>query len=202
MSLKDNIIFESLRLFSLKGFLSTSIQDIMDAAHTSKGGFYNHFRSKEALFFTVLEEARKIWRENNLDGLDRITDPLEKVNQIIVNYRDRYLKDTTKLPGGCIFVTLSVELDDQRPHLSEELNKGFIGLKTMLKRYLDEAKRIGCLPKNCDVKAVTELIFSVVLGTTVMYGIEKRPATSDLAINSLLQYLDELSVSAGNCKPA
>jgi len=202
MSLKDNIISESLRLFSLKGFLSTSIQDIMDAAHTSKGGLYNHFKSKEDLFFRVLEEARKIWRENNLDGLDRITDPLEKVNQIIVNYRDRYLKDTTKLPGGCIFVTLSVELDDQRPHLSEELNKGFAGLKAMLKRYLDEAKRIGRLPKNCDVKAVTELIFSVILGTTVMYGIEKRPATSDLAINSLLRYLDELSVSAGNRKPA
>ena len=202
MSLKDNIISESLRLFSLKGFLSTSIQDIMDAAHTSKGGLYNHFKSKEDLFFRVLEEARKIWRENNLDGLDRITDPLEKVNQIIVNYRDRYLKDTTKLPGGCIFVTLSVELDDQRPHLSEELNKGFAGLKAMLKRYLDEAKRIGRLPKNCDVKAVTELIFSVILGTTVTYGIEKRPATSDLAINSLLRYLDELSVSAGNRKPA
>ena len=202
MSLKDNIISESLRLFSLKGFLSTSIQDIMDAAHTSKGGLYNHFKSKEDLFFRVLEEARKIWRENNLDGLDRITDPLEKVNQIIVNYRDRYLKDTTKLPGGCIFVTLSVELDDQRPHLSEELNKGFAGLKAMLKRYLDEAKRIGRLPKNCDVKAVTELIFSVILGTTVMNGIEKRPATSDLAINSLLRYLDELSVSAGNRKPA
>jgi TetR/AcrR family transcriptional repressor of nem operon len=202
MSLKDNIISESLRLFSLKGFLRTSIQDIMDAAHTSKGGLYNHFKSKEDLFFRVLEEARKIWRESNLDGLDRITDPLEKVKRIIVNYRDRYLKDTTKLPGGCIFVTLSVELDDQRPHLSKELNKGFIGLKTMLKRYLEEAKRIGRLRKNCDVRAVTELIFSVILGSSVMYGIEKHPATSDLAINSLLHYLDELSVSAGNCKPA
>ncbi|MBW2094104.1 MAG: TetR/AcrR family transcriptional regulator [Deltaproteobacteria bacterium] len=198
MSLKDNIISESLRLFSLKGFLSTSIQDIMDAAHTSKGGFYNHFKSKEALFFRVLEEARKIWRENNLDGLDQITDPFEKVKRIIINYRDRYLKDTAKLPGGCIFVTLSVELDDQRPHLSKELNKGFNGLKAMLKRYLDEAKRIGRLRKNCDVRAITELIFSVILGTTVMYGIEKHPATSDLAINSLLHYLDELSVSVEN----
>ena len=202
MSLKDNIIFESLRLFSLKGFLSTSIQDIMDAAHTSKGGFYNYFKSKEDLFFKVLEEARKIWRENNLDGLEQITDPFEKVKRVIVNYRDRYLKDTTKLPGGCIFVTLSVELDDQRPHLSKELNKGFIGLKAMLKRHLDEAKRIGRLRKNCDVRAVTELVFSVILGTTVMYGIEKHPATSDLAINSLLDYLDELSVSTGNGKVA
>lgn len=200
MSLKENIIFESLRLFSLKGFLSTSIQDIMDAAHTSKGGFYNYFKSKEDLFFKVLEEARKIWRENNLDGLDQITDPIEKVKRVIVNYRDRYLKDTTKLPGGCIFVTLSVELDDQLPHLAKELNKGFIGLKAMLMRYLDEAKRIGRLRKNCDVRAVTEMVFSVILGTTVMYGIEKHPATSDLAIDSLLDYLDELSVSTGNGK--
>jgi len=59
MSLKETIIHESLRLFSLKGFLSTSINDILEAANTSKGGFYNHFASKEELFFEVLDEARK-----------------------------------------------------------------------------------------------------------------------------------------------
>ncbi len=197
MNLKDKIISESLRLFSLKGFLSTSIQDIMDAAHTSKGGLYNHFRSKEDLFLTVLEEARKIWRDNNLEGLDQIRDPLAKVKQLLENYRDRYLKDTRKLPGGCIFVTLSVELDDQRPHLSRELNKGFVGLKAMLNRYLEEARRTGKIRKTCDVRAVTELIFSVILGTAVMYGIEKDPATSDLAINSLLDYIDALSTESG-----
>lgn len=197
MNLKDKIISESLRLFSLKGFLSTSIQDIMDAAHTSKGGLYNHFRSKEDLFLTVLEEARKIWRDNNLEGLDQIRDPLAKVKQLLENYRDRYLKDTRKLPGGCIFVTLSVELDDQRPHLSRELNKGFVGLKAMLNRYLDEARRTGRIRKTCDVRAVTELIFSVILGTAVMYGVEKDPATSDLAINSLLDYIDALSTESG-----
>ena len=43
MSLKEKIIHESLKLFSLNGFLSTSILDIISAAETSKGGFYNHF---------------------------------------------------------------------------------------------------------------------------------------------------------------
>jgi AcrR family transcriptional regulator len=57
-NLKERIIHESLRLFSLKGFLSTSITDILEAADTSKGGFYNHFASKEDLFFQVLDEAR------------------------------------------------------------------------------------------------------------------------------------------------
>ncbi|MEJ2365372.1 MAG: TetR family transcriptional regulator, partial [Deltaproteobacteria bacterium] len=33
-----------MRLFSMKGFLSTSITDILEAADASKGGFYNHFK--------------------------------------------------------------------------------------------------------------------------------------------------------------
>ena len=78
MNLKETIIHESLKLFSLKGFLSTSIHDILLAANTSKGGFYNHFTSKEDLFFQVLDEARGIWREKNLSNLDQIENPLEK----------------------------------------------------------------------------------------------------------------------------
>ena len=78
MILKEKIIHESLRLFSLKGFTSTSIQDILAAANTSKGGFYNHFSSKEDLFYQVLDEARKIWRERNLSGLKQAESSLEK----------------------------------------------------------------------------------------------------------------------------
>ena len=81
MNLKERIIHESLRLFSLKGFLSTSIQDILSAAQTSKGGFYNHFKSKEDLFYQVLEEARKIWRERCLYRLDQEKDAVSKVKQ-------------------------------------------------------------------------------------------------------------------------
>ena len=102
--LKERIIHESLRLFSLKGFLSTSITDILEAAGTSKGGFYNHFASKEDLFFQVLDEARRIWREKNLSGLDQIESPVGKVKKLMENYRDRYLKDTENFPGGCILL--------------------------------------------------------------------------------------------------
>ena len=118
MNLKEKIIHESLKLFSLKGFLSTSIHDIIMAANTSKGGFYNHFKSKEDLFFQVLEEARRIWREKNLKGLADIENPIEKIKKFLENFRDLYLIDSEKFPGGCIFVTFSVELNDQRPHLS------------------------------------------------------------------------------------
>lgn len=193
MDLKERIIAESLKLFSLKGFLSTSTHDILEAANTSKGGLYNHFGSKEDLFFAVLSEARRIWREATLADLDRVERPVEKIKKLLENYRDRYLKDKTNFPGGCIFVTLSVELDDQKPALSRELNKGFAGLKAMINTLLDEGKKSGELRRDVNTKAVTEMIFAGMLGASVIYGMEKSAASLDESIGSLIEYLDKLA---------
>jgi AcrR family transcriptional regulator len=193
MDLKEKIIYETLKLFSSKGFLSTSTHDILEAAHTSKGGLYNHFRSKEDLFFTVLSEARKIWREKNLEGLDKIENPVGKVKKLLENYKDRYLKDTKTFPGGCIFVALSVELDDQRPHLSREINEGFVRLKAMIKEFLDLGKISGELRGDVDTEAVTEMVFAGMLGASVNYGMQKSSDSLEQSINSLINYIDSMA---------
>lgn len=192
IALKEKIVRESLKLFSLKGFLSTSIHDIMREAKTSKGGLYNHFKSKDEIFSAVLSEARKVWRERNLAGLEQIENPVEKVKKLLENYRDRYLKDTQTFPGGCIFVTLSVELDDQRPDFSRELNEGFVRLKAMIRRFLDQGKENGELRGEVNTEAVTEMIFSGMLGASVIYGTGKFFAGLDQCINSLIDYLESL----------
>lgn len=193
VDLKQKIIQQSLKLFSLKGFLSTSIQDIMEATKASKGGLYNHFKSKDEIFVAVLSEARKLWRQRNLEGLDKIEKPVEKVKKLLKNYRDRYLKDTESFPGGCLFVTLSVELDDQRSDFSQELNEGFSRLKAMIKRYLDQGKDSGNLRREVDTGAVTEMIFAGMLGASVIFGTEKTARSVDRCFNALIDYLDSLS---------
>ena len=192
MILKEKIIHESLRLFSLKGFTSTSIQDILAAANTSKGGFYNHFSSKEDLFYKVLDEARKIWRERNLAGLDQAESSLEKVTILLRNYMDRYLKDADNFPGGCVFITLAVELSDQLPHLSKEIEKGFVGLKNLYKRLLDEGKESGELNRNVNTDAITEMIFNSMLGASVVFNANKSTTGLDKSVNSLIDYLEQL----------
>jgi len=192
MLLKEKIIHESLRLFSLKGFTSTSIQDILAAANTSKGGFYNHFSSKEDLFYVVLDEARKIWRERNLIGLEQAGTALEKVTILLRNYKDRYLKDADNFPGGCVFITLAVELSDQMPHLSKEIEKGFVGLKKLYRRLLDEGKKSGELNKNANTDAITEMIFNSMLGASVVFNANKSTTGLDKSVDSLIDYLEHL----------
>jgi AcrR family transcriptional regulator len=192
MSLKEKIIHDSLRLFSLKGFLGTSLQDILSAADTSKGGFYNHFQSKEDLFYYVLTEARQIWRSKNLAGLDEIDDPVGKTIKLLQNFRDQYLKDSEDFPGGCVFITLSVELNDQRPHLSEEITKGFVGLKNMIFRLLEQGKETGKLDKSIDSNTVTEILFAGMLGASVIFGVDKSAESLEQSINALISYVESL----------
>jgi TetR/AcrR family transcriptional repressor of nem operon len=192
VNLKDTIVHESLKLFSLNGFLSTSIQDILSAANTSKGGFYNHFSSKEDLFFQVLDEARKIWRDRNLQGLDEIIHPIDKVIRLLENYKDRYLLDAEKFPGGCIFIMFAVELGDSRPHLSREVQKGFTGLKTMLQRILENGQMSTREYNGLSSDTIAEIIFNGMLGASVNYSADKSYVALDGSINALIDYLDRL----------
>jgi len=194
VSLKDRIIHESLRQFSTKGFMSTSISDILASVGTSKGGLYNHFKSKEELLFAALSEARKIWRQRNLAGLDHLKRPLDKLTKLLENYRDNYLADSENFPGGCIFVALAVELNDQQPHLAKEVNEGFQRFKTMIKRLLDQEKEAGHLENGIDTGMVAEMIFSGILGACVAYTSDKSKENLDRNIKGLIAFLTMISL--------
>ena len=195
MTLREKIIRESMKLFSLKGYLSASITDILEAANTSKGGFYNHFSSKEDLFFAVLADAQRIWREKVLYGVRDLEGPLERVKLILINYKDRYLKDSETFPGGCIFITFSVELDDQLPHLSAEVNKGFVGFKALLKRILDQSQEMGELNPSVNTETISGMLFSSMVGSSVLFGVDKSTERLDKSINSLIEYLEQNQLS-------
>lgn len=192
MPLKEDIIYEAMKLFSLKGYMNTGVSEIIEAVGSSKGGFYNHFTSKEELFHEALHQAQKMWRDRVLDGLNELESPLEKVIRILENYRDQYLKDGENFPGGCIFITFSVELDDQHPQLMQEVNKGFVGLKNMLKMYLEEAKELGELNQNVNTNRLTEMIFSGMIGSSVLFGVEKSTVILDRSINALVDYINDV----------
>ena len=194
MKLKDRIIQESLRLFSLKGYSGTSIEDILQITNSSKGGFYNHFKTKDDLFFHVLEEAIQIWRERNLTGLGPNKSPLTNIRIFLENFRDYYLKDADNFPGGCVFITLLVELKDQKPHLAQEINKGFLGMKNMLMRYFTQAQDEGELKDDVNIEAMTAIIFSGILGATITYNADHSEENVNKTIHYLIDYIENMKI--------
>jgi AcrR family transcriptional regulator len=197
MNLKGKIITEAARLFSEKGFLNTSITEILDAAGTSKGGLYNHFRNKEELCLAVLAESRRVWREINLAGVRETASPLGRIYRILENYRDRYLPDSARVPGGCIFIRVSVESSDlarQWPKLAAEVATGFTRFKAMLRRNLDQARTEGEIAAEISTEEAADMIFSAMMGASVIYSMGRSRTELDRSINSIIHYIDSKRV--------
>lgn len=194
-NLKERIIHEALRLFSLQGYINTSVDDILQAAQASKGGMYNHFRSKDELFKAVLQEGRRIWRAKVLEGIGDPPRNLEKLELLLENYRNKYLRDRYNIPGGCIFVSLSTELDDQHPEFASLIHKGFEGVKRLLKQLLKDAEAAGELKPGVNSDALAEMIFSCMVGISVLYSMDKSNQTLDDGFNPLLDYLRSLAAT-------
>lgn len=51
-----NILEAAQKLFSRTGYAAASVKDICDEAGVSKGAFYHHFPSKQAVFLALLDE--------------------------------------------------------------------------------------------------------------------------------------------------
>ena len=68
----ENIITTATALFLEKGYEQTSIQDILDALHLSKGGLYHHFESKEAILSAVMEHCSKEYQKQLHDIINSI----------------------------------------------------------------------------------------------------------------------------------
>ena len=60
---RARIVQSALKLFAGKGYEATGVAELCADAEVSKGAFYHHFPSKQAIFLELLQE----W----LQGLDR-----------------------------------------------------------------------------------------------------------------------------------
>lgn len=92
MDKREEIMQSAIRLFSEKGYFSTSVQEIADDCGISKGTLYNFFDSKEALLIHVIEHSNKKILQNALNiNLEPSLSPKEKLTKRIVAQFDEFL---------------------------------------------------------------------------------------------------------------
>lgn len=77
---KKEILRTAETLFCKNGYETTSIQDILDILHTSKGSFYHHYASKELLLEEICRVRAESLAENVISSIRENVTPLENLN--------------------------------------------------------------------------------------------------------------------------
>ena len=188
---RQNIIAKALRLFCVKGYYNTSINDILVATGLTKGGLYGHFASKEELWYAVYDEALGIWRKIVFRGIQSNADPLERIQTLIEN------DIKTKLgkhifEGGCFFHSMLVELSGQSDAMSSHLMQGFNQLAGLLCTWLKQAEQQGLVKDNLNFKEIANYIIIALNGAAALYAPSRDPAILDQTVSQLHFYIQQL----------
>ena len=80
---KQDIIRTAEIRFCRDGYEKTSIQDILDDLRTSKGSFYHHFASKEALLGEICRNRAESTSAGVFERLEEIKGTRERLNALI-----------------------------------------------------------------------------------------------------------------------
>jgi TetR/AcrR family transcriptional regulator, transcriptional repressor for nem operon len=177
LATRDRILAEAARLFALKGYHDTKLEELLSAAEVTTGAFFHHFGSKEDLGFAVLDRHMGK-RRQLLDEIERrmppppVDDPLAQVFrrldaiQVMVRQREHR-------KGGCIIGNLSTALSDTHDGFRRRLAECFDEMALEFKPHLDAAVQMAGRGLRVDTWALAQYIVAVIEGSIMLTRTQK-----------------------------
>ncbi|MFC1997117.1 TetR/AcrR family transcriptional regulator [Chloroflexota bacterium] len=133
------ILSAAINIFSHKGYHNTSVDEIVKAAETSKGGIYFHFLSKQDIFLGLIDEfadllERRISKsiQDCNGGIQRVDAALNALLETFQEYRKLSKIFLVQAVGlGIAFEDKQLQIHDRfimivKTHLDEAVEEGAI----------------------------------------------------------------------------
>jgi TetR/AcrR family transcriptional repressor of nem operon len=118
---RRRILEVAAEAFAERGYVGTSLSEVLKASGVTKGGFYFHFPSKEALALATLRHKQEQWSAAVMAAVLRRPRALEQLDAMIDALCDLHEHDPT-----CRAVSrLCTELGDEHPELRPQLTPQF-----------------------------------------------------------------------------
>lgn len=155
------IISAATQLFVQKGFFGTSISDLAKATKLTKGAFYHHFESKDALFFAVIKSMRETWNAEVARHVFANKDPLSRLTSIIENHT-RMLGENENF---CLLLNgLVMEMDGVNPEFMIALEEVYTDLATFIESIVRKGKISGQIRSDLNAQLVAMNMIGMLRG--------------------------------------
>lgn len=140
-----------------KGFQGVSITDILDKTDLTKGAFFHHFPTKEALGYALVDETlREMTLDRWIRPLDDYENPVEGIvlnlKRIIDSMPDEHLG------VGCPLNNLIQEMSTVDPVFRDKLNAVLELWIAGVEKNLKRAKARGYLSSGINIRHLAEFI--------------------------------------------
>jgi TetR/AcrR family transcriptional repressor of nem operon len=193
LSTRDRLVFAAMKLFGEKGYLSTSVQDILREAGANAGSLYHAFPTKQDVLVAVLDLYRQGIEPMLLaPAWAGVDDPIEKIFALLASYR-RALEISDCL-YGCPIGSIALELHEPDPPVRHLLSVNFMQWVGHVERCLVEAG--PRLPADLDRHVLAILVLNVMEGGVMQARTHRDLETFDASVAGLRDYITRLEKAA------
>ncbi|BDZ72516.1 TetR family transcriptional regulator [Methylophaga marina] len=185
---RHQILSTAQQIILGKGFAAVGLNEILKAANVPKGSFYHYFESKEHFGTALLEH----YFEQYIAGLDTQlkADKRPAVERLIAyfeQWKSNQCNDTSM--DRCLVVKLSGEVTDLSESMRLTLKKGTQQVIEHLAMCVQAAKDNDEIKLTADAQTVTEELYYLWIGATLMTKVNHTPAALELAMSATLSKL-------------
>ncbi len=188
---RNRILDAGAELFHLHGYNATGLDKIIKSAEITKGNFYYHFKSKEALAVATLESQLELIKQeikNNV--LKSSNSPLENIFELLqfltnkqkVQHDDGHIR-------GCYFGNFTLELSTSSSDVRLKLKDVFYSYLSLIESLLVQAKETEEIASHIDPKTMSSIIMSQVEGAILLDKAKQEPKNLDISIEFIMQVL-------------
>lgn len=159
---REQIVQAARKLFTQRGYHNTSIYDLFELSGISKGAFYHHWKTKEDLAFTIMEEMRKAYDQHIFSAIEaegRARDQIEHMLQKIVE-----LNGDPEWHYCKLMATWSSELSPTDGSLGASIHEMRARWQAFWETLLRRAQEQGDLRADLPAKQLSFLVISAICG--------------------------------------
>jgi TetR/AcrR family transcriptional repressor of nem operon len=184
---RQEIIRKAAPIFNQKGYDGAALSDLMRATGLKKGGIYRHFDSKQELAGDAFDHAWKIAVETRFGGTEEIRNTVDRLKQIVRNFRDRR---AGLVPGGCPLLNTAIDSDDGNPRLRAKTRQALTSWLDRLQLIAEEGKQRSEIRSDVDSAKLATLIVSTLEGGLMVSRLQRKEEPLDLACRHLEEHLE------------
>lgn len=134
-SSRERILATAEALILQKGFVGTSIDEILDKAAITKGGFFYHFNGKAALAHALVERYLvhdQEMFEELLERADSLSeDPLQRL-LIFLNLLAEMVSGMTSTHPGCLVAAFTYEVQQFDTEVRRRMVEGMLSWRALI----------------------------------------------------------------------
>jgi TetR/AcrR family transcriptional repressor of nem operon len=153
------ILQKAFELIYVKGYQTTSIDDIIATTQVTKGAFYYHFKNKDEMGLAIINEILKPTLTNSfIQPLQKDQNPLDSIYNLMY---DLLMKNEfLKVEYGCPASNFTQEMTPWNAEFNNALNELTQQWIKVMTATIEKGKKNGFVRKDVHAKQVTMFVMS------------------------------------------